>query len=353
MEVLRKFMEYGKIAGKLLSASKPLHLTFFVTSKCNYQCKTCFNWRNLNSEKKELSLKEINKVSESIGKLGWLLISGGEPFLRKDIDKIIKIFQDRCKPFVTTIVTNGFNKRIIKDKMMRILNNNSDSPINVIFSIDGFEKTHKKIRGKNLKQTIDSYFKIKKLQEKYPLLSVGVATLYNKHNQKEIDELYRYVKDELDPDNWCLTMIRGNPKDECLKDIDTEKYFDTLRISQKDQEEKQKYYKVPFKNSFLKKEKIKNDIINKTLTRDDFRFKCFAGGKSIVLREDGTVMPCEIIDNNLGNVRDFDYDLKKIIKSPESKNFRDKVKKEKCSCTHECNISTNIMFDPKKLLKII
>ena len=63
---------------------------YHVTFRCNAKCKFCFNWKELNQNKeKELSLEEINKISYSMPKFDWLLLSGGEPTLRTDLVYII------------------------------------------------------------------------------------------------------------------------------------------------------------------------------------------------------------------------------------------------------------------------
>ena len=60
-----------------------------LTARCNNNCRHCYI--NLpaddkEAQKKELSLKEIEKIAEEAVSLGafWCLITGGEPLLRKD-----------------------------------------------------------------------------------------------------------------------------------------------------------------------------------------------------------------------------------------------------------------------------
>jgi len=55
-------------------------LIFFITDRCNFRCKTCFNVENMESANKpDLTLDEIRRISNSIGRLNNLYISGGEP----------------------------------------------------------------------------------------------------------------------------------------------------------------------------------------------------------------------------------------------------------------------------------
>ena len=80
-----------------------MYLVYFITDTCNAKCKHCLladgahpGWEkpSMAFRKQELTLEEIDKVTASLGKgsLMFLLPTGGEPFLRKDIGEIVKIF---------------------------------------------------------------------------------------------------------------------------------------------------------------------------------------------------------------------------------------------------------------------
>ena len=71
---------------------------FFVTSACNARCAHCFYWKNLNHQKQDLTFGEISKMVESMPPFGQVLFSGGEPFLRKDLVKIIQLFYKYTDP---------------------------------------------------------------------------------------------------------------------------------------------------------------------------------------------------------------------------------------------------------------
>jgi molybdenum cofactor biosynthesis enzyme MoaA len=85
----------------------PVQLIHFVTSKCNFACKHCFYWQELNQKKNELTLEEIKKMSPSIGPIFFLLIGGGEPFIRQDLPEIIKTYYENNGIQNLSIPTNG------------------------------------------------------------------------------------------------------------------------------------------------------------------------------------------------------------------------------------------------------
>jgi len=73
----------------------PVTLTFSVTAACQSLCKTCqigkLYRENPERVKADLSLDEIEKIFKSIGHVYFFNVSGGEPFLRTDLPKIIKL----------------------------------------------------------------------------------------------------------------------------------------------------------------------------------------------------------------------------------------------------------------------
>src|SRR5256885_8797153 len=99
------YFDYLRHGRKMLRkrGQLPVYLVYFITDACNAKCKHCLladgahpGWEepSMVYRKQELSLEEIDKLTASMGKgsLMFLLPTGGEPFLRKDIGEIIKIF---------------------------------------------------------------------------------------------------------------------------------------------------------------------------------------------------------------------------------------------------------------------
>ena len=64
--------------------------THFVTSVCNARCAHCFY--PINAGKNELTLEEIEKLTRTLPPIRLLLIGGGEPFLRRDLPEIIRLY---------------------------------------------------------------------------------------------------------------------------------------------------------------------------------------------------------------------------------------------------------------------
>ena len=69
----------------------PPILNFLVTDRCTLECRHCFA-RPSRSGRTELSLAEIEEISKHLSSLVYLVLAGGEPFLRTDLIDIISAF---------------------------------------------------------------------------------------------------------------------------------------------------------------------------------------------------------------------------------------------------------------------
>jgi MoaA/NifB/PqqE/SkfB family radical SAM enzyme len=94
----------SRIAINALTPNRPHHAQWMITRKCNYRCRGCNVWKE--QDKHELSTEEVNRGLDILKDLGIveLVISGGDPLLRKDAPEII---EHASKLFVTTVYDNG------------------------------------------------------------------------------------------------------------------------------------------------------------------------------------------------------------------------------------------------------
>ena len=197
---------------------KPVYLIFFITSKCNSKCRHCFYWDNLNKFTNELNLDEINKFSKQLKHIEWLTLSGGEPFIRKDIYEICKIFYKNNGVKSLTIPTNGLLTEKIKNDVEKISGLGLDVSINL--SLDGLEKTHDFIRGikGSFKKILKTYYELVKLKKRFSNLYVRVNTTINNKNYKEVRVLDNFIKEKMPLiDSHNFEFMRGNPKDKSFR----------------------------------------------------------------------------------------------------------------------------------------
>ncbi|HMB02399.1 MAG TPA: SPASM domain-containing protein, partial [Isosphaeraceae bacterium] len=70
------------------------------------------------------------------------------------------------------------------------------------------------------------------------------------------------------------------------------------------------------------------------------------------IKSNGDVMACELRDDKLGNIREHDYDFRNLWLSGKAQAISKDILDNKCFCTHECFMSTNILFNPTLLTRL-
>lgn len=342
--------------------SRPFEITVFLTSLCNFRCSHCFYWKELN-KKDQLTLEEFQKIAKSMPTVDRLLFTGGEPFLREDIDMIVAEFYKYSRPLYITIPTNGYFIDKIIEKTEKILLCAPGSYVNISVSLDELgDKRDEivKVKGsfERLTQTVEE---LRKLQSTVPNLGVTAICTQTSENENRLNEIYDYATNELCVDNFGFCVVRGNPKSPELKNIDPQKYLAMYNRIINSYKTNSYAGKVPFRNIYLAIRKLVYKYTYKTLVENSLQIKCLAGNMRAVILENGDVYPCEVLMDSgkeflIGNLKDFDSDFMKLWKSEKKKKIIRQIKQRKCFCTHGCDMTVNILFSrtlPLRLLKQI
>jgi MoaA/NifB/PqqE/SkfB family radical SAM enzyme len=95
------------LAKAALFKNAPVYVQFYVTARCNLTCEQC-NIIYANSDVRECTLDEIKLIADNFAEMGVaiVLLTGGEPFARKDLPEIIYAFESRGVH--VRMQTNGF-----------------------------------------------------------------------------------------------------------------------------------------------------------------------------------------------------------------------------------------------------
>ena len=95
--------------------------------------------------------------------------------------------------------------------------------------------------------------------------------------------------------------------------------------------------------------------LQSTVFDDKFITPCVAGKKLIVISETGVVRPCEILDKDkdIGNLRDYNFDLKKLMKSKKQKDVHNWIVDTKCKCSFECALAANVVWNASQYGKVL
>lgn len=152
-----------------------------ITNQCNYTCKYCIFSSNSKKDLRELSTAECIKVIDELydKNFKYIKVTGGEPFLRKDI---INILTYMCqKGMHVDISTNG------SSLTGNIINKLNEIKLDMLhLSLDGKNSfSHEIVRGeKTYLKTIRALKQLSKLN-----LHKRVGTVIHKYNEFELEEI--------------------------------------------------------------------------------------------------------------------------------------------------------------------
>jgi len=159
-----------------------------ITLKCNIHCLHCGSSADTNKRCNELSTDEALDLIEQLADLGCkrVVLSGGEPFLRKDW--AVLALRIRDLGMNVTFISNGY---VVNEDIVDILK--VIQPSGIGFSLDGgCAETHDYIRGK--KGVFERCIRALNLTSKAGFYSSAVTSIHKK-NISELDQILNILID--------------------------------------------------------------------------------------------------------------------------------------------------------------
>ena len=279
----------------------------------------------------------------------WLAFSGGEIFLRKDIDEISDVFYTNNKPIYMLYPTNGLMPHRILEKMETIVQRCKNSVIIVKLSLDGLYEDHDNIRQTpgNFERVMECYCLLSPLVQRFQNFELGINTVFTAENQNKMDGIIDFVAKLENSKTHTISLIRGDLKDQSHKEVDFALYQKaTARLAKGLQTQQAPRYKFSGGKIKVAQDIMQRDLIYHTTQQQRRLIPCYAGKVNVVLSETGNVFPCEIQDQSFGNIRDYEYNINSVLQSSAAQRFFKKTKEKPCFCTHECYFMTNILLNP-------
>jgi MoaA/NifB/PqqE/SkfB family radical SAM enzyme len=322
----------------------------------------------------DLTIEEIRNFSSKMVRFSTLLFSGGEPFLREDLDEIVRIFVTQNKVSSIAIPTNGINTFQVVSMVEKILNDRRNS--GVIFSIspsiDGLEDMDAFMRGRHdaFSSVLETLKELGKLKKYHKNLYISPNTVFSADNASQIEPLIEVINKFDFVDFHNLEAIRPKLVQEYpVQGLDLRLLqkahlliarANTVRLESKVKSAKNILLRMRNLYSLIGRighlryaQKIKEGFLSGKASL----FNCPAGKTMCVIEANGDVRLCEL-RRPVGNLRDNYYDLGKILKSSRAVEEANCICNSVCNCTHTCFISEYINqmlkhFNLKTALAII
>ena len=324
----------------------PPFLVLFVNSICNLKCDHCFYWRSLN-QRDDLSFAEIVKLSESLGPIENLNLSGGEPFLRKEFSDICRQFVRHNKVRQIYVPTNGW----YTDKTVEALREVLADPRLWYFvcelSLDGTREYHDRFRGAegSFDRAMETYDALATLQQSDPRLRIHAISTVTNENVDEIKTLTNYLFERCPKmDHHNLALIRGDRKNPSLQGPALKGYCELYDHMQELWRSRERGRFGGSVDPMLQWAKVR--------TAEEHRqvVPCRAGVLSGVVYSNGDVSVCET-HAPLGNIRQHTF--REIWFSPDARRLRQSIAARECYCTNEIFLWPSVTFQPLQLVRAL
>ena len=287
---------------------KPFSVVISISYRCNSKCRTCDIWRKPNDD---LSVDEWDKVFASLGRSPfYMTFTGGEPFLRKDLDEMVIRAYKQCQPEVITIPTNGMLTDRVLEMVRHMCEECPKSSIGINLSLDGIGDEHDDIRGVegNWALSMETWRQLKELQRECPNLVLTVHTVvsrFNAHRFREIVEGLEFLEPdsyitevaeervELDTVGWGITPL--------AEDYDEIADFLSKRARQTPAKGIARFTQA-FRAQYYQ-------LAKRVLHERDQVIPCYAGWASAHIAPNGDLWSCCIRAESVGSLRENNYDL--------------------------------------------
>lgn len=261
-----------------------------VTQHCNLHCVGCYS---LDSDRNCLTDPSADLVKRAIAQLArngcqLLVISGGEPFLRKDLGEILQFAKIEAKIPRVQIITNGTT---LTDEMLQQVKPYVDG---IAVSIDGYGKKNPTfIRDAGI---FDKVINAVTLTKKAGINTTILPTIHARNS----DVMMEYVKlSKKLKVGISYSLLTCSPKDSVLKD-----WLPTNRQLSRIAEE---LIEIGLDSTVSVNDMPIGDGL-------DTRKSCEVGCKIVSVGADGTVFPCHMLHDRrlaMGNI--FDENLSDIM----------------------------------------
>ncbi len=356
---MRKLPLVARLAGYRLEHATgrrpqlPVNLTVSVTYSCPSRCATCDIWQK---KVDDLSVDEYGRVFPTLERVPvWVTLSGGDQFLRADLDEIVRLVVTQIDPSIVNIPMNGVVTERIFQLLPRIAHHTAGKQLVLNLSVDEIGEAHDRIRGaeRNFEKLRLAAGLIHDLKKTYPHVVLGVHTVISKLNVHRIPDIEREARAIFRPDSY-IAEVAENRVELGTMDRDITPSVEDFRRATAHLtnviRQSRSTHPVARLVESLRLEYY--ELAARVLEEKRQVIDCYAGWASAQLAPDGNVWGCCVRAESVGNVREHGYDFRRVWFGAEADRFRASVKAHACACPLANASYTNLLLDAPSLSRV-
>ena len=330
----------------------PFSIVVSVSFRCNSRCRTCDVWRKPSDD---MTVEEWQQVFHHLGHSPvYITFTGGEPFLRSDLDDLVISAYQECQPAYITIPTNGLLSDRIIEKTDRICRGAPRAEIGINLSLDGIGEEHDDIRGVpgSWRRAMETWRRLKELQQRRRNLVLTIHTVISRFNIQRFRQIYEELQ-SLEPDSYITEVaeerveldtvgwgITPSPDDYApIADFLSEqaRRSPARGITRITQAFRAEYYQMA----------------KRVLYRREQVIDCYAGWASAHIAPNGDVWSCCIRAEPVGNLRETGYDFAPIWFGERMERLRRSIANKECACPMANAAYANMLLHPPTLMRVL
>jgi MoaA/NifB/PqqE/SkfB family radical SAM enzyme len=301
-----------------------------------------------------MTADEWRQVFHHLGRTPvYMTFTGGEPFLRSDLDDLVVAAYEECRPAYITIPTNGLLSDRVIERVDRMCRAAPRSQIGINLSLDGIGEEHDEIRGVpgNWRRALETWQRLKELQKERANLVLSVHTVVSRFNIERFPQIYAglqflqpdsYITEvaeervELDTMGWDITPAPDDyaPVADFLSD--QARRAQAHGMARVTQAFRAQYYQLAKRILYQRQQVI----------------DCYAGWASAHLAPNGDLWSCCIRAEPVGNLRQTGYDLAPIWFGAEMARLRRSIANKECACPMANASYANMLLHPPTVARV-
>ena len=351
----------------LLRPNELSTLVLLVTDRCDARCPFCFHTKLRRQASGEgdaagappLTPDEYARITGHLRPLYQVILGGGEPFLRRDLEEIADAVCDAGAPALVSIPTNGGRPKRTLATVTALAARHPAQTFNVIVSLDAVGEQHDALRGVPglFRRAAGLAEALAELGRRRPNLHLVIGTVVAEETIDGVPALIEELQRRLGP---TLPRFHNLQYDQRLgaalnRDGALRAKVDALER------------RAPPSSDLVTRviERVYVRALNRLLL-DQTRagrmlYRCNAGRKIAVVLSDGEVAPCEPFvfepehaDARRLSLRDFDYDYRRLAADPRYRALQRFIDEDRCEvCAWSCAAISSAMFRPSNWPRLL
>jgi radical SAM protein with 4Fe4S-binding SPASM domain len=268
----------------------------------------CETWQAPTDRNLEIRAEHIAKLPYA----NFVNVTGGEPFLRDDLEEVISVLKPRTKRLVVS--TNG----LLTERITSLMKKHPD--IGIRISLDGFAESHDRVRG--VRGAFDKALLTLTELQMLKIKDLGIGMTLSDTNYHDLKQVFTYA--ESTGLEFPINIVHNSY------------YFHKMDNEIRHQTEIEKQLRWAI-GRYLRSRVPKNwfrayftDGIIDYIYGRPRRLQCEAGVDMFLLDPTGDIYPCNMLAIKMGNIKNQTFD--EAWQSPESKIARERV----CRCNENC-----------------